>query len=69
MPLLNTEGKWKNDLWEQIWKRVVVLRGKLYSLPGGAVGRKFVACFSAEIITLGKGKLLQTFQSVSRRNI
>ena len=36
VPLLNTEGKWKNDQWEQIWKRVVALRGKLYSLPGGA---------------------------------
>ena len=56
VPLLNTEGKWKNDQWEQIWKRVVALRGKLYSLPGGAVGRKFVSCFSAEIIALGKGQ-------------
>jgi hypothetical protein len=35
---------------------VVALRGKLYSLPGGAVGRKFVSCFSAEIIALGKGQ-------------
>ena len=41
-PLLNTEGQWKNDLWENIWKRVVAMNGKMYSLPGGAVARQFV---------------------------
>ena len=55
-PLLNTDGKWMNDMWENIWKRAVKLRGKLYSLPGGSVGRLFVSTLAAEVLELGKGK-------------
>ena len=55
-PLLNTDGKWMNDMWENIWKRAVKLRGKLYSLPGGSVGRLFFSTLTAEVLELGKGK-------------
>ena len=55
-PLLNTDGKWMNDLWENIWKRTVKLLGKLYALPGGSVARLFVSTLAAEVLELGKGK-------------
>ena len=55
-PLLNTDGKWMNDIWENIWKRAVKLRGKLYALPGGSVGRLFVSTLAAEVLELEKGK-------------
>jgi hypothetical protein len=25
VPLLNTEGEWTNDIWENIWKRIATL--------------------------------------------
>ena len=55
-PLLNSDGRWMNDMWENIWKRTVKLRGKLYTLPGGSVGRLFVSTLAAEVLELGKGK-------------
>ena len=32
-----------DDVWRKRWETVVHLRGRLYSLPGGSVGRKY-AC-------------------------
>jgi hypothetical protein len=55
-PLLNSDGKWINDMWEIIWKRTVKLRGKLYALSGGSVGRLFVSTLAAAVLELGKGK-------------
>ena len=55
-PLLNLDGKWLGDMWEIIWKRVVKLQGKLYTLPGGSIGRSFVSTLAAEVLELGKGK-------------
>ena len=51
-PMLNTEGEWKNDMWENIWKRTVALRGKLYTLPGGVIGQQFVSTLAAEVFAL-----------------
>ena len=31
VPLTNTEGEWKNNMWENIWKQIVNLSGKLYT--------------------------------------
>jgi len=65
VPLLNSEGEWKNDMWEKIWKRTIALRGKLYTLPGGAVGRQFVSIFAAEVSLFAKGETKsEIFQSV-----
>ena len=50
------EGEWTNDVWENIWKRIVALRGKLYSLPGGALGRQFVSTLADEVLALSKGE-------------
>ena len=41
---------------EEYMERVVAMNGKMYSLPGAAVGRKFVSCLTVEINNLGKGK-------------
>ena len=56
VPLLNSEGEWKNDMWEKIWKRTIALREKLYTLPGGAIGRQFVAILAAEVSSFAKGE-------------
>ena len=46
MPLLNSEGKERTELFELIWLRVAKLRGKQYRLPGGACGIKFTRMYS-----------------------
>ena len=56
VPLLNSEGEWKNDMWEKIWKRTIALWAKLYTLPGGAIGRQFVSIFAAEVSSFAKGE-------------
>ena len=56
VPLLNTEGEWTNDIWENIWKRIVALRGKLFTLPGGAISRNFFSTLAAEVLALSKGE-------------
>jgi len=48
IPLQNSEGKPLATFWESIWLRVVKLRGKLYRLPGGAIGKKFTATLAEE---------------------
>ena len=46
--LLNSEGKPLETFWESIWLRVAKLRGKLYRLPGGAIGEKITATLPEE---------------------
>ena len=41
--LTNSDEFDKHDIWVQIWERVVKLNGKLYTIPGGSVGRKIVS--------------------------
>ena len=70
VPLTNTEGEWKNDMWENIWKRIVNLSRKLCTLPGGAIGRQFVSLLTAEFLGVhlffhtktSHGSLLRNFQ-------
>jgi len=63
VPLLNTEGEWTwtHDIWENIWKRIVALRGKLYTLPGGAIGRQFVSTLADEVLASSKGESKSEF--------
>ena len=41
--IINPDSFDTDDKWVERWEKVVHLRGKLYLLPGGAVGRKLVS--------------------------
>ena len=43
------------DCWFNRWELIVHLRGKLYSLPGGATGRKYVDYLSKEVSYFSSG--------------
>ena len=44
------------DKWVKQLEKVVHLRGKLYLLPGGAVGQKVVSVYADEIKRFGNGE-------------
>jgi len=54
-PLLNSDGKSRDDFWGKIWTRVIKLRGKQYRLPGGALGREFTSKYASVIDSLAQG--------------
>lgn len=54
-PLLNCEGGGNNSEWEERWRRTMTLQGKQYSLPDGAVGRRFVSQLANEIQGVANG--------------
>jgi hypothetical protein len=54
--LLNSVGTQSHDIWDDIWKRVIRLRGKQYRLPGGALGKRFTSKYAEEITALANGK-------------
>ena len=41
--LSNSAGSPLNGRLEVIWKRSALLKGKVYRLPGGTVGREFTS--------------------------
>ena len=43
------------DVWYHRWKAVIQLQGKLYSLPGGSTGRKYVDMLKEEVSHLSVG--------------
>ena len=45
----------RDDVWFGYWNILSHLKGKQYSLPGGAVGRKYVDLLSDEIGQVGAG--------------
>ena len=49
VPLLNSDGKPRDDQWGKIWERLTKLRGKLYTLPGGATAKRFISLYEREI--------------------
>ena len=54
-PVLNSDGKSRDDFWSKIWTRVIKLRGKQYRLPGGALGREFTSKYASVINSLAQG--------------
>ena len=54
-PLLNSDGRPRDDLWGQVWERITKLRGKLYSLPGGAIAKEFISCYDEEVNAFAEG--------------
>ena len=48
-----------DNAWVKQREKVVCLKGKLYLLPGGAVGRKVVSVYADEIKRFGKSKNLK----------
>ena len=54
--LINADSFDTDDKWVKRWEKVVRLRGKLYLLPGGAVGRKVVSVYADEIKRFGNGE-------------
>lgn len=61
VPLLNSDGRTRDDLWGKIWERVTKLRGKLYSLPGGAIAKEFINVYDGEVSSFAEG--LKTSES------
>ena len=55
IPMVNSEGSPRIELWDKIWTRVIRLRGKQYRLPGGALGRKVPSKYAEEINALACG--------------
>ena len=53
--LIHSSGIDLSDVWYQHWSTIVHLQGKVYDLPGGAVGRKYVDSLSEEISHLSIG--------------
>ena len=51
--MINADSYDTDDAWVKRWEKVVRLRGKLYLLPGGAVGRKVVSVYADEIKRFG----------------
>ena len=45
---IHSSGEDVTDIWFQYWKNVVKLQGRLYVLPGGAVGCHYVDLLSEE---------------------
>ena len=50
-----SRDKARDDVWFGYWNFVSRLKGKQYSLPGGAVGRKYVDLLSDEIGQVAAG--------------
>ena len=55
VPLLNSDGFQRQDMWDKIWERITRLRGKLYTLPGGAIAKQFISIYEKEIDAFSKG--------------
>ena len=53
--LIHSSGVDSTDAWYQRWNIIAHLQGKVYDLPGGAVGRKYVDLLSEEISHLSVG--------------
>ena len=50
--LTNSEGEIRSGYIDKIWERTVWLRGRMYRVPGGAVGRYFTSILAKEIQAL-----------------
>ena len=44
-----------NGRIEKIWKRAALLRGRVYRVPGGSIGREFTAVLAKEYALLASG--------------
>jgi hypothetical protein len=49
---MNSSGDSGLDEWYVRWKIITQHRGNLYSLPGGAVGRKYAETLTNEVLNL-----------------
>ena len=54
--LTNLAGSSFSGCLEKIWERSALLRGKIYRVPGGSVGRQFTAELAMEYELLALGK-------------
>ena len=53
--LKNNSGSPLDGRVEKIWERSALLRGRVYRLPGGAVGREFTSILASEYDLLAEG--------------
>ena len=53
--VLNSGGVIDSDAWYKWWQAVVHLQGKVYALPGGNIGCKYVDLLSEEVLDLSVG--------------
>ena len=53
--LENSEGSPRTGQIEKIWERAALLRGRVYRLPRGSVGREFTSLIATEFDSLAKG--------------
>ena len=53
--LKNNPGSPLDGQVEKIWERSALLRGRVYRLPGGAVGREFTSIQAYEYDLLAEG--------------
>ena len=60
------------DEWTQRWSAITRLKGRLYHVPGGAVGRRYVDLLCVEVAHLATGKFpfkrLMVFSAILQRN-
>ena len=57
VPLTNSDGKERVEKIEKIWERSAWLRGKMYRVPGGALGRYFTTTLAKEVAALADGEV------------
>ena len=53
VPLLNSDGVPRNDMWSKIWERITRLRGEIYLLPGVSIARQFTSLYQIEVDAFG----------------
>jgi hypothetical protein len=53
--LTNSEGELRTGRVEKIWERAAKLRGRVYRLPSGSVGREFTSTLAQEYHLLASG--------------
>ena len=53
--LIQSQGSDSSNVWHRRWLSVVHLSGKLYDIPGGSVGRKYVDSLTQEVSHLSSG--------------
>ena len=53
--LTNSQGELQTGRVEKIWERAAKLRGRVYRLPGGCIGREFTSLLAQEYELLASG--------------
>ena len=53
--LIQSQGSDPKNVWHRRWLSIVHHSGKLYNIPGGSIGRKYIDCLTQEGLYLSAG--------------